>query len=89
MNIKPLAPIMDKATTTGSYIASISTAIGGLLSLDKIALLLGIASTIGLFVVQYRLSREKKRQNREFHEARMAAIKAGNLNVINMDDSNG
>ncbi|MEL4301122.1 HP1 family phage holin [Shewanella xiamenensis] len=87
MNIKPLAPIMDKATTTGSYIASISTAIGGFLSLDKIALLLGIASTIVLFVVQYRLSREKKRQNREFHEARMAAIKAGNLNVINMDDS--
>lgn len=60
MNIKPLAPIMDKATTTGSYIASISTAIGGFLSLDKIALLLGIASTIVLFVVQYRLSREKE-----------------------------
>lgn len=87
MNIKPLAPIMDKAMTTGSYVASISTAIGGFLSLDKIALLLGIASTIVLFVVQYRLSREKKRQSREFHEARMAAIKAGNLNVINMDDS--
>ncbi|MCS6126675.1 hypothetical protein G3485_07580 [Shewanella baltica] len=88
MNIKPLAPIMDKATTTGSYIASISTAIGGFLSLNNIALLLGIASTIALFVVQFRLSREKKKQNREFHEARMAAIKQGNLNVINMDDGN-
>ncbi|ABM25311.1 conserved hypothetical protein [Shewanella sp. W3-18-1] len=86
MNIKPLAPIMDKATTTGSYIASISTAIGGFLSLNNIALLLGIASTIALFVVQFRLSREKKKQNREFHEARMAAIKQGKLNVINMDD---
>lgn len=88
MNIKPLAPIMDKATATWSYIASVSTAIGGYLSLDKIALLLGIASTIVLGFVQFRLYREKKRQNREFHEARMAAIKAGNLNVINMDDSN-
>ena len=86
MNIKPLAPIMDKATTTGSYIASISTAIGGFLSLNNIALLLGIASTIALFVVQFRLSREKKKQNREFHEARMALLKQGNLNVINMDD---
>lgn len=88
MNIKPLAPIMDKATTTGSYIASISTAIGGFLSLNNIALLLGIASTIALFLVQFRLSREKKKQNREFHEARMAAIKQGNLKVINMDDGN-
>ncbi|MGI2148002.1 HP1 family phage holin [Shewanella baltica] len=88
MNIKPLAPVMDKATTTGSYIASISTAIGGFLSLNNIALLLGIASTIALFVVQFRLSREKKKQNREFHEARMALLKQGNLKVINMDDGN-
>lgn len=88
MNIRSMAPIMDKATTTGSYIASISTAIGGFLSLNNIALLLGIASTIALGIVQYRLSREKKKQNREFHEARMALLKQGNLKVINMDDGN-
>lgn len=88
MNIKPLAPIMDKAASTGSYIASISTAIGGFLSLNNIALLLGIASTIALFIVQLRVSREKKKQNREFHEAIMAAIRQGNLKVVNMDDGN-
>ncbi|AAN55984.1 hypothetical protein HRJ35_16390 [Shewanella oneidensis MR-1] len=88
MNTKVTAMIMDKATTTGSYVASISTAIGGFLSLNNIALLLGIASTIALFLVQYRRTQEKRKQDNEFHEARMAAIKAGNLNVINMDDGN-
>ena len=76
MNIKPLAPIMDKATATGSYIASISTAIGGFLSLNNIALLLGIASTVALFIVQYRRTQEKRKQDREFHDARMALIKS-------------
>ena len=76
MNIKPLAPIMDKATTTGSYVASISTAIGGFLSLNNIALLLGIASTVALFIVQYRRTQEKRKQDKEFHDARMALIKS-------------
>jgi hypothetical protein len=68
-------PIMDKTVQTGSYIASISTAIGGFLSLSNIALLLGIASTIALFIVQYRRTQSLEMRDLEYHKARMAALK--------------
>ncbi|MGL4713696.1 MAG: HP1 family phage holin [Shewanella sp.] len=88
MKNKAMAIIMDKAATSGSYIASIATAIGGFLSLNNIALLLGIASTVALFVVQYRRNKATEKRDQEYHTARMAAIKQGNLKVINMDDGN-
>ena len=70
--------IMDKTVTTSSYVASVSTAIGGLFTLSDVALLLGITSTAILFVMQYRLNKKKAKQiakelaqSDEFHAARM------------------
>ncbi|WP_211293965.1 HP1 family phage holin [Vibrio gangliei] len=79
---------MDKTVTTSSYVASVSTAVGGLFTLSDVALALGITSTVILFVMQVRLNRKKaeqialdeerserlKAQNDEFHKARMEAI---------------
>lgn len=73
--------IMDKTVTTSSYVASVSTAIGGLFTLSNVALLLGITSTAILFVMQYRLNKKKANQiakelaqGEEFHAARMKAV---------------
>lgn len=74
--------IMDKSTILASYVSSISTAIGGLLSLNNIALLIGIVVTLGLGIVQYQVwnqrkknEAEKKRQDDEYHAARMSVFK--------------
>ena len=72
---RTMTPMMDKTVQTGSYIASISTAIGGFLSLSNIALLLGIASTIVLFIVQYRRTQSAEARDSEYHKARMEALK--------------
>lgn len=85
MNIRAMTPIMDKTVTTGSYIASISTAIGGFLSLSNIALLLGIASTVALFIVQYRRNKAAEKRDQEYHVARMAALKSNAVEVISSD----
>lgn len=81
--------IMDKTVTTTSYVASVSTAIGGLFTLSNIALFIGIATTLILFFMQQRLykrrseqvtqqedqARVKKKQDDEYHEARMKALR--------------
>lgn len=90
MNMSP----MDKTVTTSSYVASVSTAIGGLFTLSDVALALGITSTAILFVMQYRLNKKKAEQiareaeqaakevaqNDEFHAARMKAL--AHCNVV-------
>jgi hypothetical protein len=74
--------IMDKSTPFWTYVASLSTAIGGWLSLNNIAILIGILTTIVLGVVQFRhwiaaikLNNERRLMEREFHEARMRQVK--------------
>ncbi|MDW2216218.1 HP1 family phage holin [Vibrio sp. 1982] len=77
--------LMDKSVTTSSYIASVSTALGGFFSMSDLALLIGIASTVVLSVMQYRMykrrgeqDRIKAKQDAEYHAARMKALAAGN-----------
>ncbi|WP_153448742.1 HP1 family phage holin [Vibrio algicola] len=74
--------IMDKTVTTSSYVASVSTAIGGLFTLSDVALLIGIVTTLILFVMQHKLYKKRSEQDKikaeqdaEFHAARMKAIK--------------
>tara|TARA_Y100000034_G_scaffold135493_1_gene207629 strand:+ start:6146 stop:6391 length:246 start_codon:yes stop_codon:yes gene_type:complete len=66
--------IMDKSSAFASYVASISTAIGGLMSLNNIALLIGIAATLLLSLVQYRVWTNRRKQDDEYHAARMRAL---------------
>lgn len=76
--------LMDKSVTTSSYIASLATAIGGFFSMSNLALLIGIVTTLVLFVMQYRLykrraeqDRIKAKQDAEYHVARMEALDSG------------
>lgn len=66
--------VMDKSSAFASYVASIGTAIGGLISLNNFALLIGIAATITLSLVQYRVWTNRKKQDEEYHAARMRAL---------------
>lgn len=75
-------PIMDKSVTVGGYLASVGTAIGGWVSLNNIALLLGIISTVLLTVIQYRRYRKGINQDAEYHAARMAALKDGVITEV-------
>ncbi len=77
--------IMDKSVTASGYIAAVSTAIGGWLSLNNVALLLGIISTILLSAIQYRRYRRGIAQDAEYHAARMEALKHG----VTIDISDG
>ncbi|EKO3517183.1 hypothetical protein H8F11_13425 [Vibrio fluvialis] len=47
---------MDKSVSASSYVASVSTAIGGYLSLSNIALVIGIVTTLILFFMQLKLT---------------------------------
>ena len=79
---------MDKSVTATGYIASISTALGGFFSLNNIALMLGIISTIVLTIIQYRRYRTGIRMDKEYHQARMAALQiAPSPNIV--DKNNG
>lgn len=72
---------MDKSTTVASYTASIGTAAGGLLSLNTIALILGIIFTAATFFInwrsqhkRYELELQKRKEDAEFHRARMQEL---------------
>ncbi|HHY0547252.1 TPA: HP1 family phage holin [Vibrio parahaemolyticus] len=69
--------LMDKSVTTSSYIASLATAIGGFFSMSNLALLIGIVTTLVLFVMQYRLYKRRGEQDAEYHAARMEALDSG------------
>lgn len=71
--------IMDKTVTTSSYVASVSTAIGGLFTLSNVALFIGIATTFILFVMQCRLNKKRRQQDAEYHAARMEALISDNV----------
>lgn len=78
--------IMDKTVTTSSYVASVSTAIGGLFTLSNVALLIGIVTTLILFVMQHKLYKKRSEQDKikaeqdaEFHVARMKALEESGL----------
>lgn len=73
--------MIDKQTAIASYTASISTAAGGLLSLNNIALMLGILFAAGTFVVNWyshaqhiKSERAKRKEDAEYHQARMSAL---------------
>lgn len=94
LNNGPL--IMDKHTTVAaSYTASIGTAAGGLLSLNEIALILGIIFTAITFFVNWRyqvkrhlLELKKRQEDAEFHKARMAELlKQDSLEMIEQQPS--
>lgn len=75
---------MDKSTTVASYTASIGTAAGGLLSLNTIALILGIVFTAATFFINWRsqhkrhmLELQKRAEDAEYHRARMAEMLSG------------
>ncbi|MEB5514744.1 hypothetical protein GOP98_00900 [Vibrio cholerae] len=70
---------MDKSVSASSYVASVSTAIGGYLSLSNIALLIGVLSTVILFFMQWRMYKRRTAQDAEFHAARMEALKNNSL----------
>lgn len=79
--------IMDKtATTVWSYIVSIATAIGGYLSLNTIALLIGIFFTILLGLIQMRRYRRAIKMDAEYHAARLAALKDGYIPNIRPEE---
>ncbi len=72
---------MDKSVSASSYVASVSTAIGGYLSLSNIALVIGIVTTLILFFMQRKLTKQrlehqrlKAQQDDEYHNARMKAL---------------
>jgi len=74
--------MMDKQTAIASYTASIGTAAGGLMSLNNIALMLGIAFAAGTFIVNWyshaqkiKSDKAKRKEDAEFHAARMASLK--------------
>ncbi|MDW6016762.1 HP1 family phage holin [Vibrio plantisponsor] len=50
---------MDKSVSASSYVASVSTAIGGYLSLSNIALVIGIVTTLILFFMQRKLTNQR------------------------------
>lgn len=74
--------------TTTAYVASVSTAMGGLFSLSNIALAFGIVTTAILFFMQARSTRKRDRlteeqekltrleraQAEELHRARMEKL---------------
>lgn len=72
---------MDKGTTMASYTASIGTAAGGLMSLNNIALILGLVFAALTFYINWRsqakrieLKEAKRLEDAEYHRARMAAL---------------
>lgn len=72
---------MDKSTAAASYTASIGTGVGGLLSLNNIALALGILFTVITFLMNWRyqskkheLELQKRREDAEYHKARMREL---------------
>ena len=67
---------MDKSVTASSYIASVSTAIGGYLSFSNVALLIGVISTVILFFMQRRMYKRRTAQDAEYHAARMKALES-------------
>lgn len=76
-----LKTVMDKPTTVASYTASIGTAAGGLMSLNSIALLLGIIFTAATFFINWhsqkkrlKLEEVKRLEDAEYHRARMAKL---------------
>lgn len=81
---------MDKPTTIASYTASIGTAAGGLMSLNNIALMLGIVFAALTFFVNWNsqkkrleLDIQKRKEDAEFHKARMAELlKQDSLEMI-------
>lgn len=77
--------LMDKSTTIGTYIASISTAIGGLMSLNNLALLIGIVVTIVLGYVQYQVWTSRRKQDHEWHTARMSELQRRAAAVVESD----
>lgn len=89
--------IMDKSTTVASYTASIGTAAGGLLSLNTIALILGIIFTAATFFInlrsqskRYTLDLQKREEDAEFHRARMAELLKDDEQALSeLKDSNG
>jgi len=88
---------MDKSTTVASYTASIGTAGAGLLSLNSIALILGIAFTAATFFINWRsqskryaLDLQKREEDAEFHRARMAELLKDDEQALSeLKDSNG
>ncbi|WPJ21783.1 holin [Pseudoalteromonas phage vB_Pun_Y3] len=82
--------IMDKQTTVASYAASIGTAAGGLMSLNTIALLLGIAFTAATFFINWRSQKRRielkelsRKDDAEYHRARMARLLESDNNEYN------
>ncbi len=72
---------MDRPTSVASYTASIGTGLGGLLSLNNIALVLGILFTAITFLINWRyqskrhdLEVQKRKEDAEYHKARMREI---------------
>jgi predicted negative regulator of RcsB-dependent stress response len=63
-----IKPVMDRSQTAASYMASVGTAIGGFMSLNNIALLIGIVVTIMLGYVQWQVWSNRKKQDNERHQ---------------------
>lgn len=98
MTTKANTSLMDKTISTASYTVSGATAAGGLLSLNNIALLLGIIFTVVTFALnwwyqhrKHQLALEKAQQERQFHEARMKQFDGEEASAVpvNKDDGYG
>lgn len=85
---------MDK-TTPASYIASFIAAVGGLISLNDIALMLGIIFAALTFWInkesqrkRLELDMQKRNEDAEYHKARMAELlKQDSLEMIEQQPS--
>ncbi|MFV0576036.1 MAG: HP1 family phage holin [Vibrio sp.] len=67
--------LMEKTVNTSSYVASVGTAFGGLFTLSDVALLIGIITTVVLFVMQCVLNKKRLQQDAEYHKLRMKELK--------------
>jgi FtsZ-interacting cell division protein ZipA len=74
---------MDKSTTAASYTASITTTGAGLLTLNNIAIVVGIVFTVATFVVNWHsqrqrliMEKERRAEEAELHRAKMNELTA-------------
>lgn len=92
---KIMSPTMDRTVTGVSYGVSGTTALGGMLSLNDVALLIGIVFTVLTFVVswwlhrrRYRLDLEQHEWRRQQHELYMEQLRRG-MNLGQLVDQSG
>lgn len=80
--------VMEKTMSTATYSAGFATALGGMLTLPNLAIIIGIITTLILFILSIALNKRRKEQvdrekeatelkvlqDKTFHEYRMKHV---------------